>query len=282
LLLYASTLNRGRERTMALAVLGLHGLIEALTLENSGQLDQAEVAARHSAECFEAVADEWWIVEPLGILAGIAEYRGDLDGAAAAYEAVVERSRAVGAEFFEPRWLSRLAAVRARQGDHAEADRLYGDTTANGRNPLLTASALVAQASVVRRLGDLPRARRLLDDGMARYQLLGVTAGCAGALAGLAWWTLAAGDQAGAATFAERARVTARSSGDPHTELVAESAVAAVAVVADPSEQHRVELGAIAERRRFAGGVYAAILDELDVAALTARYPPSSSAPVGR
>ena len=156
--------------------------------------------------CFEAADDEWWVVEPLGILAGIAEDRGDLDRAASAYEAVVERSRTVGGEFFEPRWMSRLAGVRARQGNEAEADRLYRDTIAQGRNPLLTASALVAQASVARRLGDLPRSRRLLDDGMARFELLGVAAGCAAALAGLAWWALAAGDPAGAASFAERAR----------------------------------------------------------------------------
>ena len=61
-----------------------------------------------------------------------------------------------------------------------------------------------------------------------------------------------------------------------HTELVAETAMAAVAVVVDPSERHRRELGAIARRRGFSGGVYAAILDEPDLADLTACYPTSA------
>ena len=56
-----------------------------------------------SVERFQEAGDEWWVVEPLGILAGIVEDRGDLDGAAAAYEAVVGTSRIVGEEYFEPR-----------------------------------------------------------------------------------------------------------------------------------------------------------------------------------
>jgi tetratricopeptide (TPR) repeat protein len=292
LLLTASTLNRARRRDAALDVLersrpllerigdpwrlGLHGLIGALTLENSGRLDDAELAARDSARRFGDVDDEWWIIEPLGILAGIAEDRGDLDGAADAYEEVVESCRAVGGEFFEPRWLSRLASVRARQGNDSEADRLYRETITNGRNPLLTASALLARARVVRRLGDLEESRRLLDDGMARYELLGIATGCAAAFAGLAWWALAVGDHAAAAAFAEQAGSTARATGDAHSQLVADSVLAAVAVVVDPSGQHRGELAAIAQRRAFSGGVYAASLDELDVFSLAERYPPVS------
>ena len=57
--------------------------------------------------------------------------------------------------------------------------------------------------------------------------------------------------------------------------------MAAVAVVVDPSEQHRAELGAIARRRGFSGGVYAAILDELDVAALADALP-AAVVPMGR
>ena len=63
---------------------------------------------------------------------------------------------------------------------------------------------MLAQASVVRRLGDLPRARRLLDDGRARFELLGIAGGARPAFAGLAWWALAAGDTAAARDFATR------------------------------------------------------------------------------
>ena len=193
-----------------------------------------------------------------------------------AYEEVVESCRAVGGEFFEPRWLSRLAAVRARQGNDAEADRLYRETITNGRNPLLTAAALLARARVVRRLGDLDESRRLLDDGMARYQLLGIATGCAAAFAGLGWWALAVGDHAAAAAFAEQASSTARATGDAHSQLVADSVRGGGRRGRGPLRAAPRRAGGDRPATGLLGGVYAASLDELDVFSLAERYPPAS------
>ncbi len=112
-----------------------------------------------SVERFNAEGEVWSSVGPLNILAGIAESRGDLDGASATYEALLERCRAAGQRNFMFFSLQRLAALRAKQGDDAVADKLYEELVASNFNPLVSFDSMVGQAVVARRLGDLARAR---------------------------------------------------------------------------------------------------------------------------
>jgi hypothetical protein len=89
-------------------------------------------------------------------------------------------------------------------------------------------------------------------------------------LAGLAWWALAAGHPDQAAVFAADAAEGASASGDPATQLLADTAVAAVDAVAGPTRDHTEAFTALA-LRRAQGLAYRSLTDEPDVAALTAR-----------
>ena len=144
-------------------LLAVHDWIVAWNLTLLGQFDDAEQAAHSSVERFDAQGEVWLSVDPLNILAGIAAARGDLDGASAAYEALLERCRAAGQRSFVLFILLRLAALRAKQGDDAAADGLYDEAIACSFNPSVSADVMVGQAAVARRLGDLARARALLD-----------------------------------------------------------------------------------------------------------------------
>ena len=77
-------------------LLAIHDLIVAWNLVSLGRLEDAEPAARSSLERFDAEGEVLVVVSPLNALAGIAEARGDLDAASAAYEALLERCRATG------------------------------------------------------------------------------------------------------------------------------------------------------------------------------------------
>ncbi len=89
-------------------------------------------------------------------------------------------------------------------------------------------------------------------------------------LAGLAWWALAAGHPDQAAVFAAADAEGASASGDPSTQLLADTAVAAVNAIADPTREHAEAFTALA-LRRAQGPAYRSLTDEPDVAALTAR-----------
>ena len=146
-------------------LLAAHDLIVAWNLASLGRLEDAELAARSSLERFDAEGEVLLVVSPLNALAGIAEARGDLDEASVAYEALLERCRATGQRLYVPFGLVALAGLRARQGDDALADRLYDEAIGCCFNPWLSADAMVGQAAVARRLGDLTRSRALLDGG---------------------------------------------------------------------------------------------------------------------
>jgi predicted ATPase len=144
--LYAAVLMRANEFGRSLEVLGaardlleragrgwllaLHDLIVAWNQLLSGQTEEAEQAARSCIKRFAAEGEIWLSVEPLNILAGVAEARGDLDGAATTYESVLERSRIAGQRGLMMFSLLHLAALRARQGDDVAADRLHDEAIA--------------------------------------------------------------------------------------------------------------------------------------------------------
>ena len=251
-------------------LLGVHDLIVAWNLLSLGRLEDAEPVARSSLERFDAAGEVLLVVSPLNALASIAEIRGDLDAASAAYEALLERCRATGQPLQVPFSLVALATLRARQGDDAAADALYAEAIGCSFNPWVSADAMVGQAAVARRLGDLPRARALLDAAAGHYRHIDLPAGPPRVLAGLAWWALAAGHPDQAAVFAADAAEGASASGDPATQLLADTAVAAVNAIADPTRDHAEAFTALA-LRRAQGLAYRSLTDEPDVAALTAR-----------
>ncbi len=247
-----------------------HDMVLAWTLMSLGRLGDAEAAARSSVEGFDAQGEVWLVVSPLSTLAGIAEARGDRDGASAAYELLLERCRSAGQRIYVPESLARLAALRTGQGDDAAADRLYADAIACSFNPWLSADAMVGQAAVARRLGDLPRARALLDAAGGHYRQVELPSGQPRVLAGLAWCALAAGHLADAAVSAADAAEGASASGDPAAQLLADTAVAAVKAVANPTRHHVDAFVALARRRAQSPG-YRSLTDEPDVIALAAR-----------
>jgi predicted ATPase/DNA-binding SARP family transcriptional activator len=251
-------------------LLAARDMVIAWNLVSLGRLGDAEPAAHSSVEGFDAIGEVWLVFSPLSTLAGIAEARGDRDGASAAYESLVERCRSAGQRIYVSESLGRLAALRAGQGDDAVADRLYADAIACSFNPWQSADAMVGQAAVARRLGDLPRARALLEAAGGHYRQVDLPSGQPRVLAGLAWCALAAGQLADAAVFAADAAEGASASGDPAAQLLADTAVAAVNAVADPTPHHTEAFVALA-RRRAQGPGYRSLTDEPDVAALADR-----------
>jgi predicted ATPase/DNA-binding SARP family transcriptional activator len=253
--------------------LAVHDLIIAWDLALSGRLNDAEPTARSSVERFDAQGEVWYTVDALSILAGIAEARGDLDGASATYEALLERCRAAGQRGYVVFNLFRLAALRGRQGDDDAADNLYEEAIACSFNPSVSADAMVGQAAVARRLGDLARARALLDAASIYYQNSDLPAGRTAVLAGLAWWALGAGKADDAMVFAADASQVASASGDSATQLLADTAVAAVRAFADPTRHNVEALVALAQQRAqsLSYSSLTSFTDGPDVAALAAR-----------
>ena len=251
-------------------LLAVHDLMVAWNLFSVGRLEDAEPAARSSVERFDAQGETWAVISPLIALAAIAEARGDLDGATAAYQTLLQRCRAAGHLTYLPLSLIPLAGLRARRGDNAAADSLYQEAIGCSLNPWLSADAMVGQAAVARRLGDLARARALLDAAGRRYGDLDLPAGQARVLAGLAWWALAADQADDATVFAADAAQAAAASGDPATQVLTDTAVAAVKAIAEPT-RHNTEAFAALAQRRSQGLVHHSLTDEPDVAALAAR-----------
>jgi len=251
-------------------LLGVQELIVAWNLLSLGRLEEAEPVARSSLERFDAAGEVLVVVSPLNALASIAEARGDLEAASVAYEALVERCRATGQPVQVPFSLVALAALRARQGDDAAADGLYAEAIGCSVNAWVSADAMVGQAAVARRLGDLPRARALLDAAGGHYRHIDLPAGPPRVLAGLAWWALAVSHLQEAASFAADAAEGASASGDPATQLLADTAIAAVKVITRPT-RHHIEAFIALARRRAQGPAYRSLTDEPDVTALAAR-----------
>ena len=137
----------------------------------------------------------------------------------------------------------------------------------------MSADARVGQAAVARRLGDLARARALLDAASSYYRSLDHPAGQTSVLVGLAWWALSAGKAGDAMAFAAEAAQVAGASGDSAVQLLAGTAVAAVKAVTDPT-QYNTEAFVGLARQRAKGLSYHSHIsfqDEPDVAALAAR-----------
>jgi predicted ATPase len=257
-------------------LLAAHDLIVSWNMASLGHLEEAETAARSSVNRFDAEGEVFLVVSPLNALAAIAAAKGDLEGAAIAYEALVERCRATGQHPYLPFALVALAALRARQGDDIAADGLYQEAIGCRFNSNLSSDAIVGQAAVARRLGDLTRARTLLDAAAVRYRDADLPIGQARVLAGLVWWALGAAQPDNAAIFAEDAVNAAAAIGDPETQLLADSALSAAKAIADPTQQNADNFVALAQQRA-SGLSHRPLTDEPDLEALAARLTPTAT-----
>jgi tetratricopeptide (TPR) repeat protein len=257
-------------------LLGTHDMLVSWNMASFGRLDEAEAAALSSVERFDAAGEVLLIVNALNALAGIAAAKGDFDGASVTYETLLERCRATAHHPYLPFCLVSLANVRARQGDASTADKLYEEAIGCSYNPWLSADAMVGQATVARHLGDLLRARVLLDTAAERYRDADHPAGPARVLAGLAWWAIGADQPASAVNFAADAVKAATAIGDPESQLLAESALAAAVAVAEPNQRHTDEFLALAQQRASRLS-HRALCDEPDLLALATRFTPTTN-----
>ena len=254
--------------------LGVHDIQLAGSLAPLGDLEGAEAKARSGVEHLRTAGDEWLVVEGLGLLAGLTEAAGDLEGAATSYEELLEVGRARGMRGYEALCLIRLAAIRARWGDDESALPLFLEASTIRQRPAFTAAALIGLAGAARRLGRLDSARDALDEASAIYESIDYEPGRAAALTGWAWIALASDDGDGATRFATQACQRAARGADKSMRLSAEITERAVAVMTDDTEAHRSQLRELVERRsvhdggRFVairGGAVGASLDEPDI-----------------
>jgi predicted ATPase/DNA-binding SARP family transcriptional activator len=256
-------------------LLGAHDMLVSWNMASFGRLDEAEAAARSSIERFDAVGEVLLVVNSLNALAGIIAAKGDIEGASVAYELLLRRCRGTGEHPYLNSALVALAVLRARQGDEAAADDLYQEAIGCSFNPWLSADAIIGQAAVARRLGDLARAKRLLDAAADRYRDADIPAGQPRVLAGLSWWALGAGQPDAAASFAADAVSAAGAIADPETQLLADSALAAAKVIADPT-QHNAHNFVTLAQQRTQGPAHRSLTDEPDLLALAARLTPAA------
>ena len=110
--------------------LATHDLFTAGYLAPTGDLAAAEASVRSAIAGFESIGEQFLVLESLGMLAGVAEARGDLEGAATTYAQLLEGARASGLANLVPVWLIRLGALRARQEDDATAAQLFAEAVA--------------------------------------------------------------------------------------------------------------------------------------------------------
>jgi predicted ATPase/DNA-binding SARP family transcriptional activator len=257
-------------------LIATHDMLLSWNLASFGRLDEAEAAALSSIERFDAAGEVLLVVNALNALAGVAAAKGDYEGASVAYEALLERCRATAQHPYLPFCLVALATVRARAGDAAAADQLYQEAIGCCYNPWLSADAMVGQAAVARHLGDLARARGLLDTAADRYRDADFPAGQTRVLAGLAWWALGADQPDAAASFAVDAVKAAEAVADPETQLLADSALAAATAIVDPTQLNADRFLALAQQRA-AGPAHRSLTDEPDLLALSARLMPTAN-----
>ena len=257
-------------------LLGTHDMLVSWNMASFGRLDEAEAAALSSIGRFDAAGEVLLVVNALNALAGVAAAKGDFEAASVTYEALLERCRATEQHPYLPFCLVSLAGVRARQGDATTADHLYQEAIGCCYNPWLSADAMVGQAAVARHLGDLSRARGLLETAAERYRDADLPAGQARVLAGLAWWAIGADQTAAAALFAADAVRAAKAIGDPESQLLADSALAAANAIADPTRRNTDSFVALA-RQRASGPSHRSLTDEPDLVALATRFTPTAT-----
>ena len=95
-------------------------------------------------------------------------------------------------------------------------------------------------------------------------------------LAGLAWWAIGADQPTAAVVFAADAVRAAKAIGDPESQLLADSALAAANAIADPTQRNTDNFVALAQQRA-SGLSHRSLTDEPDLVALATRLTPAAT-----
>ncbi|WP_127502669.1 BTAD domain-containing putative transcriptional regulator [Actinoplanes solisilvae] len=236
---------------------GLAHLFRAQFAENQGDLQQVGADVKTALDCFARVGDRWGQATALPMRALLRQYDGDLEGALDD----LRRARALARQFgslnisdelfIDLRWIE----VHMRRGDNDQAVSMLHATRERAErsaSPELLILLNALEAGLWVRLGDLPRARNLLDVAEAEMDADPSFAGDHGrAISGAIRATLCVklGDEAGAEKALTRAYAAAIETRDmPIMSLVSLSAAELAALKGRPREAAQL-LGAAARLR---------------------------------
>ena len=249
-------------------------MLVSWNMASFGRLDEAEAAARSSIERFDAVGEVFLVVNSLNALAGIMAAKGDIEGASVGYEVLLRRCRATGEHPYLNSALVALAVLRARQGDDAAADDLDQEAITSSSNPWLYADAMVGQAAVARRLGDWPGPKgcstpRQTATETQTFRRPAPGTGRTGLVGARGRSTRCRGH------FAADAVSAAGAIGEPETQLLADSALAAAKAIADPTRHNADNFVSLAQQRTQ-GPAHRSLTDEPDLLALATRLTPAA------
>ncbi|GLY76269.1 hypothetical protein [Actinoallomurus iriomotensis] len=152
---------------------GLARMFRAQSAENSGELDGMRADVEAALACFRQVGDRWGQATALPMRAQLRQYDGDLDGALAD----LHEARSLAGEFgpvslddevfSDLRWID----LRLRRGDTDRAIAVIEsarERALRASAPEMPALVDAWEAAFRVRLGDLDRARDLLDDAERR------------------------------------------------------------------------------------------------------------------
>jgi tetratricopeptide (TPR) repeat protein len=135
-----------------------------------GLSEDAEEAGQRALAQFEALDDQWGLAQTHFSLGEIARARGDLDGAAASFEAALAAARGGGPLWVVLASLASLGSLLALQGEDARAAALYAEATALFRRtgqPRGFGHLYNELGAVARIRGELERARHLHTEALA-------------------------------------------------------------------------------------------------------------------
>ncbi|GLY86931.1 BTAD domain-containing putative transcriptional regulator [Actinoallomurus iriomotensis] len=152
---------------------GLARMFRAQSAENTGELDRMRADVEAALACFRQVGDRWGQATALPMRAQLRQYDGDLDGALAD----LREARSLAGEFgpvslddevfSDLRWID----LQLRRGDTDRAIAVIEsarERALRASAPQMPALVDAWEAAFWLRLGDLDRARDLLDDAERR------------------------------------------------------------------------------------------------------------------
>lgn len=214
----------------------------AWALRQLGEPEEALRVVARARELAGAAGDQGLEAAAGSVEGSLRMDRGDLAGAASAFESALALCRARGDRGGTALALNNLAVVRRRRGESGVALRQYREAEAVARETGNRRGAAYASANVaasLAELGQLPAALERLEQALAEFRALSDPAGVASALASLGGVRRRLGDLRGARAALEESLAGRRSIGERAGEAGALAALAQVHL--DAGELDRAE-----------------------------------------
>jgi predicted ATPase/DNA-binding SARP family transcriptional activator len=241
--------DQPRER---LALLAAGALLHA----GRADFDTCAALAVEQVELARATGARGWEGDGLGMVATMAWARGEFDRALPLYRDAVSASLAGGDVWRASLEESQLARLHRDRDKPEEAMTVALRALERARElgePLACGLALDVLASLEKRRGQLRGARRLAQDSLEQYGLIGYVEGEASALQRVGRLALEAHEPDAAREAFERALRRSRRIGHREGAALALEGLATVAAVADDDERAVLLLGAAGALRRELG-----------------------------